>query len=247
MILNWYDSMRVNAMQPFNRTIGGCFRRRDQISFVRSCPDQAPAPIYQLSVRRRPYPLSAARQTRGGWKPILSKSRLHAPQAPAGESPVNGGLGALRIAGAANPSVQRKMHDMDSRLHAAEAPQIVEHQIGISAFFRPHHRWRVTHTQLHKDGSSFRCDGDPTKRWRRAASTETPPDPMPSGVNSFHLPWKNWQTANAREIAMRSFMSISPSSVRIVFALVPLRLLPPPSCLVRFHYRTLVNVTFCVR
>jgi hypothetical protein len=118
------------------------------------------------------------------------------PQAPAGESPVNGGLGALRIAGAANPSVQRKMHDMDSRLHAAEAPQIVEHQIGIFAFFRPHHRWRVTHTQLHKDGSSFRCDGDPTKRWRRTASTETPPDPMPSGVNSFHLPWKNWQTAN---------------------------------------------------
>jgi hypothetical protein len=36
---------------------------------------------------------------------------------PAGESPVNGGPGALSIAGAANLSVQRKMHDMDSRLH----------------------------------------------------------------------------------------------------------------------------------
>jgi hypothetical protein len=74
---------------------------------IPAAPVHAGGPIHCRQPDRR----------RAGWKPILRKSRLHAPQAPAGESPVTGGPGALRIAGAANPSVQRKMHDMDSRLH----------------------------------------------------------------------------------------------------------------------------------
>ena len=42
---------------------------------------------------------------------------------PAGESPVTGGSGALRIAGAASWSAQRKMHDMVFRLHRKSGPQ----------------------------------------------------------------------------------------------------------------------------
>jgi hypothetical protein len=60
---------------------------------------------------------------RSGLSHCLRKYRLYARQAPAGESPVTGGSGALRIAGAASWSVQRKMHDMDFRLHRRSGPQ----------------------------------------------------------------------------------------------------------------------------
>jgi len=59
-------------------------------------------------------PLSAGGQTRGRREAYSAQIPA---EPPAGESPVNGGPGALSIARVANQSVQRKMHDMDSRLH----------------------------------------------------------------------------------------------------------------------------------
>jgi hypothetical protein len=70
--------------------------------------------------RWRVYPLSAARQTRGRMEAYSAQIPA---EPPAGESPVTGGSGALRIAGAASWSAQRKMHDMDFRLHRRSEPQ----------------------------------------------------------------------------------------------------------------------------
>jgi hypothetical protein len=64
--------------------------------------------------------LSAARQTRG--RRAAYSAQIPA-EPPAGESPVTGGSGALRIAGAASWSAQRKMHDMVFRLHRKSGPQ----------------------------------------------------------------------------------------------------------------------------
>src|SRR4051794_17178509 len=59
---------------------------------------------------------------------------------------------------------------------AAEAAQVLQHQIRIPAAFRRHHRWRVTHTQLHKDGSSPGSRNDGAKSWSRGdVEPETPP------------------------------------------------------------------------
>jgi hypothetical protein len=50
--------------------------------------------------------------------PSLCWLRLHSAQAPGpGPSPVTGGPGALRIAGAASRTIQRGMHIRDCRLH----------------------------------------------------------------------------------------------------------------------------------
>ena len=86
--------------------------------------DRRPGPAAPFSCppgsRWRTYPLSAARQTKGRREAYSAQIPA---EPPAGESPVTGGSGALRIVGAASRSAQRKMHDMVFGLHRRSGPQ----------------------------------------------------------------------------------------------------------------------------
>jgi hypothetical protein len=121
--------LNENGPSPLSKTGAVIPMRQARGATVTGASINAPR-ILPVPKRARTAPVHAGgpihcrqpdRQGAAG-RPILCRSRLHA-RPPAGESPVTGGSGALRIAGAAGWSAQRKMHDMVFRLHRRSGPQ----------------------------------------------------------------------------------------------------------------------------